>query len=550
MKKKLLCLLLCLAMVFTAGMLSGCAEEEEVDTNSNVNTSREAVTISMWIVSENKLSAETEAAVEKAFNDLTETKYTTHVDLVFCTEDEYKTKVDAHFKKVDSRPEGTPIKPATKEESYKLDDDGMLVLDYPKVGTYQMDILLITGEDMLMEYVQKDRLLSLNDALTNTYKIIGRYVYNNILENSKVSKDGEAKNKEFFAVPNNQMIGEYTFLMVNREMADKYYFDPATFTSFGVGTPAAQLIDLIAEKEDTSVIAPMYGMADYPLVKYWNKDASGKSVISTLYPTATIECGPAFAPVVSNLFAAGTYKSFMQEMFYCKENGYFKTTQESFGVGVLTGDYSLYEQYSEDYYVVPLAYPRLEDTDVFSSMFAISSYTVSEQRAMEIIKDLTCDSELRNVLQYGVEDTHYVLNDEGAVRRLNQDYMMNIAYTGNVMMAYPEEGMPLDLWETAKQQNLQSLLSGVYGASSTLKEVDADAWEQMSEISGLYFERLYACETMSEFENYLAVASAEISSTTYFAELTNTFTSSGDFDVGSLAGALSQWWTDTFGALT
>ena len=131
MKKKLLCLLLCLAMVFTAGMLSGCAEEEEVDTNSNVNTSREAVTISMWIISENKLSAETEAAVEKAFNDLTETKYTTHVDLVFCTEDEYKAKVDAHFKKVDSRPEGTPIKPVTKEESYKLDDDGMLVLDYP-----------------------------------------------------------------------------------------------------------------------------------------------------------------------------------------------------------------------------------------------------------------------------------------------------------------------------------------------------------------------------------------------------------------------------------
>jgi putative aldouronate transport system substrate-binding protein len=197
--------------------------------------------------------------------------------------------------------------------------------------------------------------------------------------------------------------------------------------------------------------------------------------------------------------------------------------------------------------MIPIAYPRLEDTDVFSSMFAITNYTVSDQRSMEIIKELTCRSELRNVLQYGVEGTHYVFNDDGELRRLNQDYMMNIAYTGNVMMAYPEEGMPLDVWEAAKQQNLQSLLSGVFGTTGKMNTVDVEAWQQMSEISESYFKRLYECETVNEFHSYLTVACAEISASPYYKSLTNMFLSNGDYETASFAGVLSQWWQETFG---
>ena len=122
---------------------------------------------------------------------------------------------------------------------------------------------------------------------------------------------------------------------------------------------------------------------------------------------------------------------------------------------------------------------------------------------------------------------------------------MNINYTGNVLMAYPEEGMPVDFWEAAKKQNLQSLLSGVFGASNALNTVDLEAWEEMAKISAPYFERLYQCETVSEFENYLAVASAEIAATDYYKKLTNEFVD-GLLDTTSLSGALAQWWKDTF----
>ena len=69
------------------------------------------------------------------------------------------------------------------------------------------------------------------------------------------------------------MIGEFTYLMVNKSMADKYYYTDyfdgsAANTTFGMKAPVAELIKLVAENEDTSVIAPMYGMADFPLVRY------------------------------------------------------------------------------------------------------------------------------------------------------------------------------------------------------------------------------------------------------------------------------------------
>lgn len=542
MKKKLLCLLLCMATILSAGMLGGCAQEEEEDLNSNVNTSRTAVTLSMWIISENKISAETEKAVEAAFNSFTESKYTTHVDLIFCTEDEYREKVDAQFEKIENRPTGTPIKPTTKGDTYVRDEEGMLVLNYPSVGEYQMDILLITSEDMLKGYVNDGRLKSLQDSLDNTYKVIKTYVYGDILENSKVDN-------EYFAVPNNQIIGEYTYLMVNKELADRYYytdyFDGSSDVSFGLNTPVAKFIDLIAANEDLNEVAPMYGMADFPLVKYWNTENGLKSVLSTIYPTASVKYGEQFAPTVSTLFENESYKSFMELMFHCKENNYFMTDQKTFAVGVMDGDYTLYQQYSDDYYMIPLAYPRLEDTDVFSSMFAVSAYTVSETRSMEIIKELTCRSELRNILQYGVEGTHYVLDDDGCVKRNNYDYMMNIAYTGNMLMAYPEEGMPADYWEAAKQQNLESLLSGVYGTTSFMSTVDQEAWEKMSEISEKYFKRLYECETASEFETYLTAAAKEISSSSYYKTLTNRFLATDEYDLSSIEGVLSSWWASS-----
>ena len=107
----------------------------------------------------------------------------------------------------------------------------------------------------------------------------------------------------------------------------------------------------------------------------WTENGE-KSILSTLYPTVDTTLGAGVT--VSNMFADANYRAFMSEMFFCKENGYFRTTQEEFGVGIINGDYSVFAEYQDDYYITVLDYPRLEEEAVFNSMFAVSLSPLSE----------------------------------------------------------------------------------------------------------------------------------------------------------------------------
>lgn len=548
MKTKLLCLLLSLLMLMP--MAVACGGGNEVDINSNVNTTRTPVTLNMWVVTEEETTEEAQKAVEAAFNDVTETSYTTHVNLIFCKEDEYKEILDARFAYADTRfsdPDFKTFKPSKKVETV-IDDEGMKVLKYPEANKYQMDIVLILGKEMLDEYVSEGRLTVLNDSLNGTFKTIRTYVYGDLLNNSTIGGN-------YYAVPNNNVIGNYTYLLVNKEMADKYYFSPSDFTSFGATNakgerlPVAKLIDEIAENEDLTKIAPLYGFAEYPLVKYWSADGSS-SILATLYPDANAQVGMQVSVV--NLFDEKNvdYRSFMSEMIYCKENGYLLDGQETFGVAVMEGDYALPREYADEYYISILDYPRVDNADIFDSMFAVTNCTADLNRSMEIINALTCKSELRNILQYGVEGVHYTRDDDGAVVRKNHDYMMNLNYTGNVLMAYPEEGMDLNIWEDVIRQNHQALLAVTTGSNDYMGRVDKEAMTEMLTVSKAYFARLAQCETLAEFESYLNAATTEIKASDYFAKLTSIkpVEENGTEipDPTSLYGALFYWWRLNF----
>jgi ABC-type glycerol-3-phosphate transport system substrate-binding protein len=143
--------------------------------------------------------------------------------------------------------------------------------------------------------ISKGRVQDLTTSLNTTNKTIKKYVNNALLDNAAI-------NGKWYGIPNNNIIGDYTFMLVNKELAAKYgYEDGDAFTSFGEGTAAADLINKIAENEDTSKIAPMYGLADYPLVKYWSTYGSdAASVLATMYANSTVQIGNAITAV--NIF--------------------------------------------------------------------------------------------------------------------------------------------------------------------------------------------------------------------------------------------------------
>ena len=103
MKRRLISLLLVSVMILFC--FAGCGEKtgEEIMKEIGEEASKDAVTISMYLMSEKPVSKEQEARMEAAVNDITETDFTIHVDLRYITADEYYAKLERDLAKMDIR---------------------------------------------------------------------------------------------------------------------------------------------------------------------------------------------------------------------------------------------------------------------------------------------------------------------------------------------------------------------------------------------------------------------------------------------------------------
>ena len=133
------------------------------------------------------------------------------------------------------------------------------------------------------------------------------------------------------------------------------------------------------------------------------------------------------------------------------------------------------------------------------------------KRSMEIITLLNTTSEIRNLLQYGIRDVHYTLNDEGKVERLNNDYMMDINKTGNIFMAYPEEDMDIKAWDYGKLQNSEAAAHVMLGFREVWGNVNADVMKNIEAASKEVKAKIDACKTAEELEAFFASLKPELS---------------------------------------
>ena len=276
MRTKLVCLLLCLVSLATIAF-TACSESEETqDSTENQQSARSTASINFWIVCDKEVDSETELLVEDAFNDLTQSKYTTKVDFVFLTEDEYFNVLDENLTKAaeikaNSSVVDMPVfigaeteeTTETTPEETVVNELGQTMLKYPEIKEGQIDIVFLAGKDVLDRYVTEGKLLSLEEKLNSSdSKVLKDYIYPSAIEQIKINNGGTVA--QAYAIPNNNIIGEYTYLLVNKEMADKYYIDVDTISSFA---DCADLINDIGRHE--SDIAPVLTYAAPVNMEYW-----------------------------------------------------------------------------------------------------------------------------------------------------------------------------------------------------------------------------------------------------------------------------------------
>ncbi|GEM_PF-1249773 len=541
-------------------------------------------TLSMYVVSEEPVSEKTSALVNEAFNKITKTKFDTKVVLHFLTYDEYYSTIEniieeyekyvelgeeaeKEFRKARkaARDNGVATDKAwedswfaehpdyiefreTEEFTGKdtaAEENVMVTVEgaedyaiaepkYPDEKKYQIDIIWIDSYDRYKEYIDNEWLERLDDELSGASKKLKEYISPTVLQWVKWSSQGT------YAIPNNAAVGEYTYLLLNKKYMDKYSYTADDIPDvFSENSKFGKYISDIMRYEPS--VAPILG--DLPLtnVLYWSPNTeTGKingnvfSLIGCTYDKDRnfyFEASDNAPAAMTNLFADNNYTAQLTEIQALKDSGAIVNESEAKGkeyaARVINGGYELREQFGDEYYVNILEYPRINEDDVFSSMFAVSTHSRSLYRSMEILSCLDTEPELRNILQYGVQGIHYELTKEGYVKRLNRDYIMNVMNTGNPLIAYPEEGASPDIWENAKKQTLdlktsplacfripQTALGKEDGKDEKNESTSDDALLNLSHISEietcsrLIEEKLKSVKNSVELKNVISEAAA------------------------------------------
>jgi hypothetical protein len=332
----------------------------------------------------------------------------------------------------------------------------------------------------MFDVLYKARALApLNEKLTGNFSILKNNVplnalnfvtrpnYKSLIKNESLSNT----NKEIFGVPNNYIYGSYDYVLFNTECngikdlklpTDKSFL----FEETGGSEGETRLDKIIKELKDKvqpefEAMLEAQGIPSEPNGR-WNEQqvAEWKAEYDKAYEEA---CEVTIG--VKNI--TKQIKSY---------EDYIQNGEDTFAIGYITGEYSVKELFESngvlDVYQTKVNV--LDDKFACESMFCISPATVyvdgdvdktGIDRCLEVLMLINNDAEFRNILQYGVKDTHYTtLLDKtlSVTGTAANKYVMDPKWCGNMYLLQPADTMSAamrimakDEWRLAKRQAME-----------------------------------------------------------------------------------------------
>lgn len=232
-----------------------------------------------------------------------------------------------------------------------------------------------------------------NDVLVDLYKLYENTTYGTLnaqiptLLLPRVLLPGSTEENKLYAsyaVPNNHVYGEYKYVLINKELAK----------AAGV-VPAAQ--DCDSEEAANALIA----------------DFDEKYLTNS------------------------TINAVLQQ--YNLDNGTNLATGADIVRWGVVGNYEDIVKAQDEWFCNIVEYPEATLADVYSSCFVALGDQSLAERAMQIIYSINTDEEIRNLLQYGVENINYKKIGDNAVMPITSGtatYNMYLKYTGDIFKAY------------------------------------------------------------------------------------------------------------------
>ena len=261
--KKFLAIFLC--VLLSICMLASCGEDEYGKVPDNYPEPKEDddnIVVTLYMIYDSESDPAALATVRDRFKERTSVKYGITVELAFVSEEEYETEVLAATK--------------LQRESDKVN----------------VNILLVNSAEIMAELLDTNRLVDLS-----------AYVYENADRSNKdyVKKYGSlneiagkliesirGEDGSFYAMPNNHIIGEYEYLVINEDMAQqKLKYSTETLKSYTSYEDTKNLRDDIANQGENpdDYVTRVYG----PYHLKAELEAAGNVCNVISYPTVTAD---------------------------------------------------------------------------------------------------------------------------------------------------------------------------------------------------------------------------------------------------------------------
>ena len=268
-----------------------------------------------------------------------------------------------------------------------------------------------------------------------------------------------------------------------------------------------------------------------PSYFYTYEESSDFSVLGTVFKSPDIKDRGKVNVGFNSLLEDENYQELYLTMKNYEYEGFFGTPAEgqSSAVFFKKGDakikvenekngYYVDPETGREYYAIVAEYPEATDKELYGNMFAVYANSPNLTRAMEVITRINTNAELRNLLQYGILDQHYELNEDGTVKLLTSSekeygtYRMDLYKTGNCFIAHPTEELGADVWEYAMIQNSDSLVEPLLGfdfndaCSEEEYPLDVALIDYIDTVNATVIEKIDSCRNIDELENALIAA--------------------------------------------
>lgn len=492
MRIRIICLLLVLVLALPLVLASCNHETALVDTPAAVYT--------LYCITEKTTTPEAITRVEYEINRVLFYRIGSIVKLEMVSADEYQELIDSKMEEIDtylntlksetsdasdasdassttsgtkgssgSGKKNTLVNTAKLTENAKKDGytamSGEAILNDLAAGVEielecpRLDLFLVTDYASYLKLAEDGKLAALDTVLNNEAKAIKSYVHSSFFKAAKVGA-------KTYGVPCNTIIGEYTYIVFNKDVLD----------ASGVAQETLYTLDDLSDflaivKEQNPEVIPLANSVTPSSIYYMFEDGFPAYVNQNGYVLSTYE--------------DSTINDYLTMLTRYSALGYFqndagKTGEDEnapFAVKFISGTKEQMDtlakenNYVYNRYSVPIA----TSENSIDCIYCLSTLcpTSWQTDAMEVLTELYTDVDLQNLFLYGVENENYRIEGK-QVYRINQDYVMNYAHTGNCFIAYTDgdAGDPLTKWTDARDQNIDATESKTIGFTFEPKEFD------------------------------------------------------------------------------